>query len=373
MIRVVADKRIPFLEGAFEKYARVTYLPAGDIGPEQVRDADALIVRTRTRCDERLLAGSAVKYIATATIGYDHIDIDYCREKGIAWSNAAGCNSGSVKQYVASALARITALDGSRACDLTIGIVGVGQVGRKVERLARLLGMRVLLNDPPRERAEGGDSFVDLVTLLGGSDIVTMHVPLNRTGRDKTLHLADGRFFSLFRRGGWLINTSRGEVVDTEELKKALQSGQLSGAVLDVWENEPAIDRQLLSMAAIGTPHIAGYSLDGKANGTAQSVRAISDFFGLGIEWYPENIPGPRNNRIVIEKDHGGLEGLMQKLFLHTYDIEADSGALKAAPENFERFRDNYPVRREFGAYTLSFDDPSGPEAERFRRIGFRV
>jgi erythronate-4-phosphate dehydrogenase len=373
MIKVVADNRIPFLEGALEKYARVTYLPAREICPPQVRDADALIVRTRTRCDERLLSGSAVKFIATATIGYDHIDTVYCRDKGIAWTNAAGCNSGSVKQYVASALARIVAQSGKKFGDLTLGIIGVGHVGSKVDRLARLLGMKVLLNDPPRERNEGSGPFVDLSTLLEGSDIVTMHVPLNLTGSDRTFHLAGGDFFSRIRRGGWLINTSRGEVADTVEMKKALESGHLAGAVLDVWENEPAIDSGLLSMVTIGTPHIAGYSLDGKANGTAWSVRAVSDFFGMGINWYPENIPAPGDGLIRIEKDHGGLERLAEKLFLHTYDIEADSAALKLEPQNFEQFRDFYPQRREFGAFTVEFEDLSDPYAEIFRKAGFNL
>jgi erythronate-4-phosphate dehydrogenase len=373
MIRIIADSRIPFLEGALEKYARVTYLPAKDIGPRQVRDADALIVRTRTRCDERLLSGSAVKFIATATIGYDHIDTGYCREKGIAWTNAAGCNSGSVKQYVASALARIVAGSGKKFSDLTIGIVGAGHVGSKVERLARLLGMKVLLNDPPRERVEGAGNFVTLVTLLEESDIVSMHVPLNLTGSDKTFHLAGRGFFTVFRRGGWFINTSRGEVADTEELKIVLQAGRLAGTVLDVWENEPLIDAQLLSMSALGTPHIAGYSLDGKANGTAWSVKAVSDFFKMGIRWYPENIPVPLNYRIFIESNHGGMEKLAEKLFLHTYNIEADSASLKLEPENFEKFRDFYPQRREFGAFTLEFENPSDPFAEIFRKIGFSL
>ncbi len=374
MITVVADNKIPFLKGALDKYARVVYFPARDIGPEQVKDADALIVRTRTKCNAGLLEGSRVKYIATATIGFDHIDADYCRSKGIAWSNAAGCNSGSVMQYVASSLARITLLSGKRFGELTIGIVGVGHVGKKVERIARLLGMKVLLNDPPRARAEGGKGFVGIDRLLAESDIVTMHVPLNRRGEDKTLHLADSDFFGRLRRGGWFINTSRGEVMDTAEVKQALLNRHLSGAIIDVWEDEPDIDRELLSLAAITTPHIAGYSLDGKANGTSQSVRAISRFFKLGsVDWYPENIPGPDNNLIIIEKDHGGIDELAGKLFLHTYNIESDSSALKSAPENFEQFRDDYPPRREFGAYKLSFNDPRDPLIELFKKIGFKI
>ena len=373
MIKIVADFNIPFLKGALEDYASIVYLPAREIGPRQVRDADALIVRTRTRCNEQLLRGSAVKYIATATIGFDHIDDDYCRANGISWSSASGCNSGSVMQYMASALACLTTRSRKKFEDLSIGIVGVGNVGKKVEKLARLLGMKVLLNDPPRARAEGSGSFADLDDLLEDSDIVTMHVPLNREGKDGTIHLAGKEFFLKIRRGGWFINTSRGEVMNTGALIGSLH-GHLAGAVIDVWENEPEIDRELLHLADLATPHIAGYSLDGKANGASQSVRAISRFFGLGAgDWYPGNIPEPADGLVRIGKDHGGMDKLARRLFMHSYNIETDSTRLKAAPGKFEQFRDNYPPRREFGAYILAFNDPDDPCKERLHEAGFRV
>jgi erythronate-4-phosphate dehydrogenase len=373
MIKIVADSKIPFLKGALEKYARVDYLPAREICHDQVRDADALIVRTRTKCNRALLEGTAVKYIATATIGFDHIDHDYCRSRGISWSNAAGCNSGSVMQYIASSLSYITSRSGKKFGGLSIGIVGVGQVGKKVERLARDLGMKVFLNDPPRELKEGGEGFVSLDTLLTGSDIVTMHVPLNREGPFSTFHLADDDFFTKMRHGAWFINTARGEVTDTGALTRSLH-GHLAGAVIDVWEDEPVIDRELLSGAHLATPHIAGYSLDGKANGTAFSVRAVSRFFGLGAgDWYPENIPAPDNAIISIEKGHGGLDKLAGRLFMHSYNIESDSVRLKSDPEWFEQFRDDYPPRREFCAYSLDFADPADPLREKFRKIGFGI
>jgi erythronate-4-phosphate dehydrogenase len=373
MIKIVADSKIPFLKGALEKYARVDYLPAREICHDQVRDADALIVRTRTRCNGALLDGTAVKYIATATIGFDHIDHDYCRLKGISWSNAAGCNSGSVMQYIASSLSYITSRSGRKFGGLSIGIVGVGHVGKKVERLARHLGMKVFLNDPPREQKEGGESFVDLDTLLKGSDVVTMHVPLTREGPFSTFHLADNDFFMKMRKGAWFINTARGEVTDTGALNRTLHD-RLEGAVIDVWEDEPLIDRELLAGASLATSHIAGYSLDGKANGTARSVRAVSRFFGLGAgDWYPESIPAPDNAMIRIEKDHGGMDKLAGKLFMHSYNIESDSKRLKSDPELFEQFRDDYPPRREFGAYRLAFTDPDDPLKEKFREIGFGI
>ena len=378
MIKIVADNKIPFLKGVLDKIAEVSYFPGREIDHEHVRNADALIVRTRTKCNEKLLGGSPVKYIATATIGYDHLDIEYLRRKGIRWSNAPGCNSGSVKQYIASALAYITTLAGKRFGELSLGIIGVGHVGKKVEHLARTLGINVLLNDPPRERMEGGGSFVDLERLLRDADIVTMHVPLNITGRDKSLHLADQGFFGKMKEGAWFINTSRGEVTDTGALTNALRKGHLSGSVLDVWENEPHIDMELLALAGIATPHIAGYSLDGKANGTAQSVREISRFFGLGMDnWYPDNIPAPDNGMVKIKMNDLVKEQLFQKIFYHTYNIKADSLRLKSDPGSFEHLRDYYPPRREFGAYSLDFkglsEDLSDSFIDSILKLGFRM
>ncbi len=375
MIKIVADNKIPFLRGVLEQCARIVYFPGREISKEHIGDADALIVRTRTRCDKRLLGGTPVRYIATATIGFDHIDTGYCSANGIAWSNAPGCNSGSVMQYIASALASVSDNDGRRFGDLTLGIVGVGHVGKKIEKLARILGMRVLLNDPPRERAEGRGSFVPLEALLEGSDIVTMHVPLNREGEDCTVHMADSGFFGRMRKGGWFINTARGEVMNSRALLEALRSGHLAGTVIDVWENEPVIDRELLDRAYIATPHIAGYSLDGKANGTAQSVRSVSEFFKIGIgDWYPE-IPSPAGAVVRFDGDPGDPgqpDQLIKSLFMHTYDIMADSKRLKAAPERFEQLRDDYPPRREFHAYRLDFEDPADPASEKLRELGFR-
>ncbi len=374
MISIVADNKIPFLKGALERVANIEYLPGRDIGPRHVREADALILRTRTRCDEKLLGNSQVKYIATATIGYDHLDLDFLESRGIRWSNAPGCNSGSVMQYIASSLSYIVDKTGRPFHDLTLGIIGVGHVGKKVEKLALLTGMGVLLNDPPREREEGPDSFTDLETLLRESDVVTIHVPLNRTGRDKTFHIADHDFLGKMKKASWLINTSRGEVVNTAALRETLVNRNIAGAILDVWENEPDIDRMLLELSDIGTPHIAGYSLDGKANGTSQSVRAVSRFFSLGMDdWYPGSIPSPPDSIIQVENSLLSLEQLVKIVFNHTYDIMADSYRLNGGPEHFEKLRDNYPQRREFGAYSVKFADPADRNIEILQKLGFKT
>ncbi|MBO4536323.1 MAG: 4-phosphoerythronate dehydrogenase, partial [Bacteroidales bacterium] len=268
-MKIVCDDKIPFLRGVFEPYAEVVYLPGAAITAADVRDADALIVRTRTRCNCALLEGSSVRVIASATIGYDHIDTAWCSEHGIEWANAPGCNSGSVAQYIASALKVLAERFDLDLGNTTFGIVGVGHVGGKVARVAQALGMRVLLNDPPRAAAEGPDGFVSLDDLIAGSDIITLHVPLT----SETHHLFDAGRLSQMRPDQILINTSRGEVVDGEALKSALRARRLATAVLDVWEHEPDIDPELAQLVEIATPHIAGYSQDGKAAGTTAAVR----------------------------------------------------------------------------------------------------
>ena len=295
-MKIIADSKIPFLKGVFEPYGVVEYYAGKEITPEVVKDADALIVRTRTRCDAALLQGSSVKFIATATIGFDHIDTDYCKKSGIAWKNAPGCNAGSVMQYVASVLTRLSINYHFDFNETTLGVIGVGNVGSKVARMASLLGMKVLLNDPPRERKEGRGAFVSLNEIADRADIITFHVPLNRGGADNTFHLFNHDFAKQIKPGSIIINSSRGEVVSGNVLKKVLKEKYLKAAVLDVWENEPVIDAGLVPLIDMATPHIAGYSIDGKANGTAMSVRAVSNFFNLGYR----RIIHQKKNRLTI-------------------------------------------------------------------------
>ena len=247
-------------------------------------------------------SGTNVRFIGTATIGFDHIDTQYCNKNNIRWTNAPGCNSSSVQQYIASAL--LTVASGFRFSlrEKTLGIIGVGNVGSKVAKLGKILGMNVLLNDPPRARKEGYKEFTGIERILKEADIITVHVPLTMTGEDKTYHLFDDINFSKMKKGSWFFNSSRGEVAETLALKKVLGSSVLGGAVIDVWENEPDIDTDLLSKVFAATPHIAGYSTDGKANGTAMVVNYLSSFFSLPLEnWYPGNVPEPLFSEIVID------------------------------------------------------------------------
>ncbi len=374
MPTIIADDKIPFLRGVLEPMARVRYLPGREIARHHLSDADALIIRTRTRCNEALLGGTSVKYIATAASGHDHIDAAYCRRAGIRWSNAPGCNAGSVQQYIAAALTYIANHEKKKFDEITLGVIGVGHVGKKVEQLACTLNMKVMRNDPPRKRAEGDGAFTDLDTLLTKSDVVSMHVPLNREGDDKTCHMCNETFFGKMKKGAWFVNTARGEVMHTKSLKDAIEAGHLGGIVLDVWEEEPQIDRKLLRLAAIATPHIAGYSLDGKANGTARSVQALSRFFKLGMDqWYPANIPEPESPAFSPAKDTKTREELMHQVFMHTYDIRIDSQRLKGAPGMFEKLRDAYPPRREFHACSVVRKDLNPSDAKILSQLGFTL
>jgi erythronate-4-phosphate dehydrogenase len=373
-MKIIADDKIPFLRGVLEPFADVEYIPGAKISPEQVKGADALIIRTRTQCNEKLLAGSKVKMIATATIGFDHIDTVYCDRNGIKWTNAPGCNSTSVQQYVATALGHLAQKHNIDLKERTLGIVGVGHVGKKVLRMAEDLGLRIVLNDPPRMRNEGGCGFVSIETLLREADILTFHVPLNTEGNDKTYHLADDVFFEKVNPGAFIINSSRGEVVDTQALKRAIQSGKIQGAVIDVWENEPDIDLELMGMADLATPHIAGYSLDGKANGTAMSVNAICSFFGFPFkDWEPCEIPHVANNILKMDGKGKPPARVLLEAVCKTYDIVNDHNTLTGNPGTFEKQRGEYPIRREYRAYSIQLEGGSTETGQLLAKYGFLV
>jgi erythronate-4-phosphate dehydrogenase len=354
-IKVVADRDIPFLKGVLEGVAEVSYLKGRDIDNVAAKEADALIIRTRTRCDESLLKGSRVKFIATASIGYDHIDTGYCDSNGITWTNAPGCNSSSVEQYMFSVLLAVAGRYKLEFSDICIGIIGVGYVGSKIERICKAMGMKVMLNDPPREREEGGDEFVSLEKIQEEANIITLHVPLYRSGPDRTFHMAGEDFFNGLLRNPILINSSRGEVVNGIALKDALATGKLKAAVLDVWEGEPDPDLELIWMVDIATPHIAGYSVDGKANATGMSVQALSRFFNLGLnDWTPDNLPEPRIDNLIIDGSRFNLQELLMVISRRSYDVLRDDDVLRRDTSSFEQLRAEYPRRREPAAIRVS-------------------
>ena len=373
-MKIIIDDKIPYIKGALEPFAEVIYLQGKETTPEVVKDADAIITRTRTKCDKKLLEGSSVKFIATATIGFDHIDTEYCKKAGIEWTNAPGCNAGSVNQYIASALFSWSMRKRTDLAGKTIGIVGVGQVGSRVAKLCKTIGLKVLLNDPPRERVEGQEQFVSLETIQQEADIITFHVPLNMTGKDATFHLVSEDFLQNLGKTPLLINSCRGEVFDTEAVYNALEANDISGTIIDCWENEPELDLELLNLAEYGTPHIAGYSKDGKANGTQMSIQAVSRFFNLGIDdWEPTGVELPKNSIITIDGNQRREYSVLAEAILSTYDIETDDEALREAPHLFEKLRGDYPVRREFGSFTIKSKNIEKSTLEKLKELGFKI
>lgn len=347
-MKIIIDDKIPYIKEAAGRIAdEVIYAPGKEFTPELVRDADALIIRTRTHCDRELLKGSRVKFIATATIGFDHIDTQYCTQAGIQWTNAPGCNSASVAQYIQSSLLVWKSTKNKRLDELTIGIIGAGNVGSKVARVAQDFGMHILLNDLPREEKEGNEHFASLNRIAEECDIITFHVPLYKEGKYRTFHLVDENFFRSLKRKPLIINTSRGEVVQTDALLNALNSQVISDAIIDVWEHEPDINRELLKKVLIGTPHIAGYSADGKANATRMSLDAICKFFRIAAD-YEINAPAPASP-VIHAKNH-------EEALLRIYNPTEDSNRLKSRPELFETLRGDYPLRREEKAYTIKYE-----------------
>ena len=373
-MKFVIDDKIPYIRGAFEPFGEVIYLPGSKTTPAIVKNATVLVTRTRTICNEHLLKDSQVKFIASATIGYDHIDTEFCARAGIHWTNAPGCNSKSVEQYIVSALFCLAEKHRFELKGKSIGIVGVGNVGSKVAKVCEVLGMEVLLNDPPREREEGPDHFVSLEEIMERAEVITLHVPLNRTGIDKTYHLADKAFFRHLKKHPILINSARGEVVDNQAALMALRHGWISGLVLDCWENEPNINLELLDHSDIATPHIAGYSKDGKANGTRMSVQAVSRFFQLGInDWQPQNVETPFNATVEINASNLADEEIIKQAILATYDIRRDDERLRKNPDQFEKQRGNYPVRREYPTFTVYPQNVERRMIEKLLRLGFNV
>ncbi len=370
-MKIVADDKIPFLRGVFESAGcEAVYLNGKDISPDDVRDADALIVRTRTKCDKALLENSSVKIVATATIGYDHINPAELAELGIKWCNAPGCNSSSVAQYITSLLVTLGEYSGK-----TLGVIGAGNVGKKVIKCAQSLGMKVLVNDPPRMEKEGKCGFAELDELISKSDFITLHVPLTYDGAYPTWHMCARDFFSKVKPGVVFINTSRGEAVDTAALIEAKKCGRVSKIAVDVWENEPDIDLELLGKhSVISTSHIAGYSTDGKANGTTAAVRSVAAELGIKelADWSCHHLlPAPEEGERITVPAGLSADDAVRMAVLHSYNVSLDSENLKAAPALFEKLRGAYRVRREFPAFRVS---GAGSEADKIlKNLGFVI
>jgi erythronate-4-phosphate dehydrogenase len=378
-VKTVCAASVLWGREAFGGLGEIVVLPDDRITPDDVRGADALIVRSKTRVDKTLLGGSSVSFVGTATAGFDHLDTSWLDAAGMAWCAASGCNANSVSEYVTAALLHLANRGGFELAGRTLGVIGVGQVGGRVATKAEGLGMRVLRNDPPLQRTTSDPAFLPLHEVLGRSEAVTLHVPLARSGPFPTHHLAGCDFFGHLRPGAWFLNTSRGEVMDSDGLQLALGRGAVGRAVLDVWENEPDISPGLLEKTALATPHIAGYSYDGRMNGTLAVYREACRFFEMPVVWSPcaRDMP-PGESRDVDARGRSDEE-VLHALVRSVYDIESDDAALRGSSMDetmagrFRRLRHAYPARREFPAFTVSIAHGSEELVGKVAALGFKI
>jgi erythronate-4-phosphate dehydrogenase len=379
-MKFVVDKNIPLIEKAFGSLGEVNMINTGEFTNESVREADVLIVRSETKVNKSLLEGSRVKFVGTATIGMDHIDLDYLAFEGIAFTSAPGCNSNSVKEYIISALLYLSTTNGFSLQGKTIGVVGVGNVGSKVVKAAESLRMTVLQNDPPLARNTGEKKFVPLDELML-ADILTLHVPLTRTGQDATYHLFNSDRFKKMRQGTILINTSRGAVVQTKSLKEAITEKRLPYTVIDVWENEPNIDPEILSMVTIGTPHIAGYSIEGKINAVRMVRETFCKYFNIDSSWDPMDELSPTLvTDISVSSDPLSTEEILHQVIKQCYNIIYDDKQLRdmlkiADMEHgkyFKNLRTGYRMRHEYSNVTVHLSQQHASLREIFVALGFK-
>ncbi|MDE7024371.1 MAG: 4-phosphoerythronate dehydrogenase [Paramuribaculum sp.] len=336
-INVIIEANIPYSHSILEPLGvNVSYLQPHQITPEAMRNTDALITRTRTHCNEKLLSHSKCSMIASATIGLDHVDKQWCSDHGIEVANAPGCNAPAVAQYV---FASIMALKGADLSGLTLGIVGVGNVGKIVQRWAESFGMKLLLCDPPRQQAEGG-LWHTMEQIALEADIITFHTPLTANEPYSTYHLCNASFLNQCTNKPVIINAARGGIVHTQALVDALANGIVSHAVIDCWEHEPDISPELLNAAIIATPHIAGYSKQGKIRATNMALNAVARHFQLPPLTFTHPTPGPAPHNV------DACDVML------SYNPAADTHALKNAPALFEELRNNYHLRNEIGFHT---------------------
>ena len=372
-MKILVDENMPYARELFSRLGEVRAVPGRPIPTDALTDADALMVRSVTKVNEALLGDKAIKFVGTATAGTDHVDQSWLTQVGIGFSAAPGCNAIAVVEYVFSALLMLAERDGFALADRTVGIVGVGNVGGRLQKRLEALGIKTLLCDPPR--ADNGDEgdFRSLDELVAEADVITFHTPLYKEGQYKSLHLADEALIRRLKPGTILINACRGPVVDNAALLKCLEEGQNLSVVLDVWEPEPDLNLALLDKVDLGTSHIAGYTLEGKARGTTQVFEAYSQFIGQPQEVALSTLlPAPEFGRISL---HGPLDQPTLKRLVHlVYDVRRDDAPLRKVagiPGEFDKLRKNYLERREWSSLTVECDDADA--AELLQKLGFNA
>lgn len=357
-MNIVADENIPYVKQVFAPLGQVTTVSGRNLVPELLHGADLLLVRSVTRVNRELLQGSSIKYVATATIGTDHVDEDYLSRQKIGFASAPGCNAISAAEYVISALLNRFGL--KHLQDQTVAIVGCGNVGSRVLDRLSALGVKTLAYDPPRQLAEADRDYVSWAEVQQAS-VVSAHVPLQRHGAYPTYHMFDENFFRGLPKNATFVNTARGDAVDQDALKRILAQRDDLQLVLDVWADEPTIDIELMQAVAIATPHIAGYSLDGKVRGTQMIFQSCSEFFNKTAPWEPEKLSDSKNGSLIKVDPACSLEQIVEIAVQHAYAIMEDDKSLRAMAQlpldqrgvYFDNLRKHYPVRREFSYFTV--------------------
>lgn len=368
---IVADENIPLLDAFFQGFGEIRRYPGRSLDAASVRDADILLVRSVTKVDRHLLEGSRVQFVGTCTIGTDHLDLDYFEQAGIRWSSAPGCNARGVVDYVLGSLLTLADLEGASLPGRVYGVVGAGEVGGRLVGVLRALGWKVMVCDPLRQAAEGGD-YVELDTLLQACDVISLHTPLERGGQYPTWHLLGPAELAKLRPGAWLINASRGAVVDNGALRALLQQRDDLHAVLDVWEGEPQVDLPLADLCTVATPHIAGYSLDGRQRGTAQIYRALCQHLGVNeVIQLADLLPRPPVAQIELDAE-ADLQWALAMLCRAVYDPRRDDADFRRSLSEdvqqqraaFDALRKHYPPRREIEGLSVRIRG-SSPELAR--------
>ncbi|MBD9416662.1 4-phosphoerythronate dehydrogenase PdxB [Pseudomonas sp. PDM16] len=372
-MQIVADENIPLLDEFFATFGPISRYPGRAIDRAALGDAEVLLVRSVTRVDRALLEGSQVRFVGTCTIGTDHLDLDYFAEAGIAWSSAPGCNARGVVDYVLGCLLAMAETTGKPLSERRYGVVGAGQVGSRLVAVLRGLGWQVSVCDPPRQAAEGGD-FVDLATILRECDVISLHTPLDAGTR----HLLSAEQLCALKPGAWLINASRGPVVDNAALKAHLQGGADLRVALDVWEGEPVADPELAALCQIATPHIAGYSLDGKLRGTAQIYQAYCKAVGVEEQVQLSDLLPPAWLGAMTLHAEASREWTLASLCRAVYDPRRDDADFRRSligdavqrKAAFDALRKHYPYRREIDGLEIRLEEDAVALVPLIRALG---
>ena len=379
-MKIVADSQIPLVQQAFSNIGDVLLYEDRKLTPQLISDADVLVVRSVSKVDAELLENSHVSFVATATSGIDHVDTEYLQQKNIGFASAHGSNALSVVEYVLSCMSILAEQNNFDLFKKTVGIIGCGKVGSRLKSVLDTIGVNCVVNDPPLKDKTGDSIYVDLQEIIN-SDIITLHVPLTSRGLYPTRNLVNENFLARMKKDAILINTSRGKVVDEMALKKYIDHHENLSAVIDVWENEPDIDPGMLQRADIGTPHIAGYSIDAKIKATEMIYSEACRFFDIQPEWKPVNVLiDAGKQKIRIDSSLADQEAIQMAVLSH-YDVRSDAASLRRALEieeskvgyYFDQLRKNYPVRRNFQATTINLSEGRNGLAEKLEKLGFNI